>query len=165
MKISVWSIKTPAVFMETELFVSWVWNFRESLLRHPSFLVHDYEAFKARSTYISRGPQCPSPRPNWNPPHPLPQASMFFPLGTKWGGDTLACGWGSGGVPIRTTGEKAFYTVKRVDEVVRHPHLVTQDQFTQVSKSFRHPWRKFYYKYLTFPTFFTSVVAMITFPT
>jgi hypothetical protein len=27
-----------------------------------------------------------------------------------------------------------IYTVKRVDEVVRHPHLVTQDQFTQVSK-------------------------------
>ncbi len=26
------------------------------------------------------------------------------------------------------------YTVKRLDEVVRHPHLVTQDQFTQVSK-------------------------------
>jgi hypothetical protein len=26
------------------------------------------------------------------------------------------------------------YTVKRVDKVVRHPHLVTQDQFTQVSK-------------------------------
>jgi hypothetical protein len=26
------------------------------------------------------------------------------------------------------------YTVKSVDEVVRHPHLVTQDQFTQVSK-------------------------------
>ncbi len=32
-------------------------------------------------------------------------------------------------------GEKtANYTVKRVDEVVRHLHLVTQDQFTQVSK-------------------------------
>ncbi len=28
------------------------------------------------------------------------------------------------------------YTVKRVDEVVGHPHLVTQDQFTQVSKKF-----------------------------
>ncbi len=27
-----------------------------------------------------------------------------------------------------------FYTVKRVDEVVRHRHLVTQDQNTQVSK-------------------------------
>jgi hypothetical protein len=26
-----------------------------------------------------------------------------------------------------------MYTVKRVDEVVRHQHLVTQDQFTQVS--------------------------------
>jgi hypothetical protein len=25
------------------------------------------------------------------------------------------------------------YTVKRVDEAVRHQHLVTQDQFTQVS--------------------------------
>ena len=31
-------------------------------------------------------------------------------------------------------GSKSTYTVKRVDEVVRHPHLVTQDQFTQVSK-------------------------------
>ena len=28
---------------------------------------------------------------------------------------------------------------------------------TGVEKSFRHPWRKFYYKYQTFPTFFTSV--------
>jgi hypothetical protein len=27
----------------------------------------------------------------------------------------------------------AYNTVKRVDEVVRHPHLVTQDQNTQVS--------------------------------
>jgi hypothetical protein len=27
-------------------------------------------------------------------------------------------------------------TVKRVDEVVRHPHLVTQDQNTQVSNKF-----------------------------
>jgi hypothetical protein len=27
-----------------------------------------------------------------------------------------------------------YYTIKRVDEVVRYPHLVTQDQFTQVSK-------------------------------
>jgi hypothetical protein len=28
------------------------------------------------------------------------------------------------------------YTVRRVDEVVQHQHLVTQDQFTQVSKKF-----------------------------
>jgi hypothetical protein len=29
---------------------------------------------------------------------------------------------------------RRYNTVKRVDEVVQHPHLVTQDQFTQVSK-------------------------------
>jgi hypothetical protein len=75
-------------------------------------------------------------------------------------------------------------TVKRVDEVVRHPHLVTLDQNTQVSNKFfdipvenftinielfRHfsqcrtslteqesvKSRKFYYKYRTFPTFLT----------
>ncbi len=28
---------------------------------------------------------------------------------------------------------------------------------TGAEKSFRHPWRQFYYKYRTFPTFFTSV--------
>jgi hypothetical protein len=27
-----------------------------------------------------------------------------------------------------------YYTVKKVDEVARHPHLVAQDQFTQLSK-------------------------------
>jgi hypothetical protein len=31
-------------------------------------------------------------------------------------------------------GRPDMTTVKRVDEVVRHPHLVTQDQNTQVSK-------------------------------
>jgi hypothetical protein len=31
-------------------------------------------------------------------------------------------------------GPNKLCTVKRVDEVVRHPHLVTQDKFTQVSK-------------------------------
>ncbi len=33
-------------------------------------------------------------------------------------------------------GLKSSHTVKRVDEVVRHPHLVTQDQNTQVSNKF-----------------------------
>jgi hypothetical protein len=28
---------------------------------------------------------------------------------------------------------------------------------TGIEKSFRHPYRKFYYKYRTFPAFFTSV--------
>jgi hypothetical protein len=31
-------------------------------------------------------------------------------------------------------GKRGRYTVKRVDEVVRHPHLVTQDQFSLVSE-------------------------------
>jgi hypothetical protein len=39
-------------------------------------------------------------------PTPLPQASVPLPLDQKVGG-TLACGWGGGGVPIPTTGEKA----------------------------------------------------------
>ncbi len=43
----------------------------------------------------------------------------------------------------------AAYTVKRIDEVVRQPHLVTHDQ-PGVGKSFRYTWRKFYYKYRTF---------------
>ncbi len=38
-----------------------------------------------------------------------------------------------GGYPDRKP-YSHLHTVKRVDEVVRHPHLVTQDQFTQVSK-------------------------------
>ncbi len=49
------------------------------------------------------------------------------------------------------------HTVKRVDEVVRHPHGDAGPIHTGDKKSFRHPGRKFYYKYRTFPTFFTSV--------
>ena len=37
-------------------------------------------------------------------------------------------------IAMQTKSWLCKYTVKRVDEVVRHPHLVTQDQFTQVSK-------------------------------
>jgi len=42
-------------------------------------------------------------------PPPLSPASVTVPLppGTKGRGGTLACGWGVGGVPIPTTGEKA----------------------------------------------------------
>jgi hypothetical protein len=38
----------------------------------------------------------------------------------------------------RRTKLRHTYTVKRVDEVVPHPHLVTQDQNTQVSNKFFH---------------------------
>jgi hypothetical protein len=37
---------------------------------------------------------------------------------------------------LATVYQVYIYTVKRVDEVVRHPHLVTQDQKTQVSNKF-----------------------------
>ncbi len=55
-------------------------------------------------------------------------------------------------------------TVKRVDEVVRHPHLVTQDQFTQVSKKVSDiPEENFTINIELFRHF--SQVWMITFPT
>jgi hypothetical protein len=38
-----------------------------------------YVAYQAQSTYIPRVPQCLSPRPNWDPPPPLPQESVSPP--------------------------------------------------------------------------------------
>jgi hypothetical protein len=39
-----------------------------------------------QSTNIPRVPQYLSPRPNWDPPPPLPHAGVFPPE-PKWGGD------------------------------------------------------------------------------
>ncbi len=48
-----------------------------------------------------------SPRRHWDSPNPsLASERVCPPLWTKRGGTTLACGWGVGGVPIPTTGEK-----------------------------------------------------------
>ncbi len=65
-----------------------------------------------QSTYIPRVPQCLTPRRNWElpPPPPLLQASAF-PWNQK--GETHSPG-GSGGGPIRTTGEKAWPSVYSV---------------------------------------------------
>ncbi len=46
---------------------------------------------QARSTYIPRVPQCMSPRWHWDPPPPLPNASVHLTPRTR-GGDTLAGG-------------------------------------------------------------------------
>ncbi len=57
-------------------------------------LIKDFNLSPLTQRYvymISRVSQCLSPRPNWDPPPPLPQASVSA-LGPK--GDTLACGWG-----------------------------------------------------------------------
>ncbi len=49
-----------------------------------------------------------SPRWNWDPPSPLSRKRVCPSTGTRGGGGTLACGWGGGGVPIPTIGEKAY---------------------------------------------------------
>jgi hypothetical protein len=75
--------------------------------------VHTYSLYQrqcTQSTYISRVPQCLSPRPNWDP-QPLSRkrvclCSAPLPPPTKGEGDTRlrVRGWG-GGVPIRTARE------------------------------------------------------------
>jgi hypothetical protein len=47
-------------------------------------------------------------RRNWDPPLPHPQASVPPPFGSG-GRDTLACGRGGGGLPIRTRGQTLWY--------------------------------------------------------
>jgi hypothetical protein len=69
---------------------------------------------KAQSTYISRAPQCLSPRPNWNPPTRLSRKRVCPPpeLKNEDGHTRLrVSGWG---VPIRTTGEKAYSTLSNL---------------------------------------------------
>jgi hypothetical protein len=52
-----------------------------------------------------------SSRPHWDPPAPslYPQASVSAPLWFR--GDTLACGRGGGGVPIRTRGQTLWHSI------------------------------------------------------
>ncbi len=54
---------------------------------------------------IYRVPQCKYPRRNWDSPTPSLASECAPPPGTK-GVGRLSCGWGGGGVPIPTTGEK-----------------------------------------------------------
>jgi hypothetical protein len=59
--------------------------------------------------YTYRVPECLSLRPNWLPPHPLPEASVSPPPGTK-GGSNIRLrvrGWEE---TILTTGEKAWHS-------------------------------------------------------
>jgi hypothetical protein len=70
-----------------------------------------------------------SSRKNWDSPNPSPGECAPPPLVPGGGAHSLA----REGVGV---GES--HTVKRVDEVVPHRHLVTQDQTTQVSNKFFH---------------------------
>ncbi len=51
------------------------------------------------------------PSSELGPPHPLSRKRMCTPTPEPKGG-TVACGWGDGGVQIRTTGEKALSTLQ-----------------------------------------------------
>jgi hypothetical protein len=74
---------------------------------HPS-TKYRYSICTTKYRYTYRVSQCLSPLQNWDP-HPLFRKRVCPPSGIKGGWDTLACVWGGGGgVPIRTTGEKAF---------------------------------------------------------
>ncbi len=64
----------------------------------------------------------------------LGHGSDFLLISMKEGGVSLTVSMESG--QLDTAIKVSEYTVKRVDEVVRHPHLVTQDQNTQVSNKF-----------------------------
>ncbi len=55
-------------------------------------------------------------------PPPLPPASVPLSPEPKGGGGTLACGWGVGGVPILTTGEKAQHSSY---SLIRPNHVAT----------------------------------------
>jgi hypothetical protein len=65
--------------------------------------VEQLGGFRPQSTSIS---QCMSPRRNWDSPQPLSRKRVCPPPLNQRVGGTLARGWGVGGVPIPTTGEK-----------------------------------------------------------
>ncbi len=60
-----------------------------------------------------------SHRPNWDSPIPFPPSECVPPPRNKRGRETLTCGWGDGGVPIRTTEEKAKCSVNSVSHPPR----------------------------------------------
>jgi hypothetical protein len=64
-------------------------------------------SFKPKSTYITRVPQCLSPRPNWDLRFPLPQAGESRTPETKGGGGHIRLRVSGWEVPVRTTGVQA----------------------------------------------------------
>ncbi len=67
---------------------------------------------------ITRVPQCLSPRRSWDPPPPLPQASVY-PSESMGGGAHSPAGEWVGEVPIRTTG-KAWHSVYSVVQTTEY---------------------------------------------
>ncbi len=78
-------------------------------VHHPSFTINlPFICIKHKVHILPGIPQCLSPCRNCDSPStPSPQASVPPPRRIKRGGGAIACGWGSGIVPIPTTEEKA----------------------------------------------------------
>jgi hypothetical protein len=60
----------------------------------------------------------------------------FKPVKNNWVRNSQTSKYAIRGFAIYRTYLRTAYTVKKVDEVVRHLHLVTQDQFSLVSEIF-----------------------------
>jgi hypothetical protein len=80
--------------------------------------------YTAQSTYIPIVPQCMSPRPNWDLPPPLPQASVSLPRNQRGGAHSPAGEGVAGGPQFRRLEEKPS-TLSTLWFTVQKEHLCT----------------------------------------
>ncbi len=88
--------------------------------------------------HVLRVPQCPSSRPSWDPPPPLPKASVPHPV-TKGGGDTRlrVRGWGGRGFQVGRLKKKPS-TLSTLIKKIRKFFLIYKEiQKGAVAKSYR----------------------------
>jgi hypothetical protein len=64
---------------------------------------------------------------------------------SEWGGDTLACVWGGGGAPIRTTWEKAYHSICSAGDIVDNPTPETTTSPQSGTKNLGR-WLLFFYR-------------------
>ncbi len=89
---------------------------------------HKCREHSTKYIYFYRVPQCMSPRRNWDSPTPS-LTSECVPTPRTKGGGTLACGWGVGGVPIPTTGEKACRSAYSVEHSIPYSDILPNSEF------------------------------------
>ncbi len=66
---------------------------------------YDETGTLSQSTYIPTVPQCPSPRPNWDPHTPSPESESVSPKETKRG-EEQSPATASEGVPISNSDDR-----------------------------------------------------------
>jgi hypothetical protein len=94
-------------------------------LKSSFITVDSHWAYHKVHIYLEYHSVCPLVRIGTRPPTPLPQASVYHLLVHHWcvphpgtkGGDNRLRG---GGVPIRTTGEKALHSVYSVGHKIKY---------------------------------------------